>query len=195
MCLEKIGITRSKCFWIALTSTVVYFLFWAISAITDGNWHFGEMSMSDLGISDNPISAFFFNAACIISGLLAVIHGYLWFHYGKDKCRIGGMSLALSGLFLALIGVFTLRTYDAHNTITICMSIFACLAIAIGFVNDLNNRRIPYLAFTLVIAIIFAVCSLTLKFELVEPINVSCSLIWIPVNGYKVSKGLYDIQN
>ncbi len=184
-------IDKSVYFYVALAGSIAYFSLWIASAIVDGNWVYGEKSLSDLGISENAIAAVLFNLACIFSGAMGMVHGHGWFYNCTGKCKIGGIFLALSGLFLALIGIFTLNAGFIHNLISFIMGVFACLAIAVGFVNDLLNKRIWYMAFTLTIAIIFLVSITCLDFNHNEPIIVSCSLLWIPVNGYKVSKGLY----
>lgn len=184
-------IDKSVYFYVALVSSVSYFVLWFTSAAVDGTWAFGEKSISDLGISSNPISAVLFNTACIFSGALALVHGHGWFYNCNGKCRIGGIFLAISGVFLAMVGIFTLNSGNIHAISSFVMGVFACLAIAVGFVNDYLNRRVKYMAFTLAIAIIFLISVLFFNFNINEPIIVTCALIWIPINGYKVSKGMY----
>ena len=188
-------IDKSVYFYAALSGSIAYFALWIASAAIDGTWVLGQKSLSDLGISENQASAVLFNAACIFSGLMGMVHGHGWFYNCDGKCRIGGIFLALSGLSLALIGVFTLDYGNLHNAVSFIMGVFACLAIATGFVHDYLNKRKGYMAFTLVIAAIFLISVLFFDFNINEPIIVTCSLLWIPVNGYKVSKGLYLSEN
>ena len=157
---------------------------WILSATIDGKWTFGVNSLSDMGISENAVSAFLFNFGCIVAGLGGFVISLATFAYGKKFLRFGGIVAAASFLFLSLVGVFTLNTYEAHSFVASTFGVLLFISIVLSSISDYKVSWYLYFDIPFIVAV--AAVVLTQPFPLWEAITVISSLIWIMVLGYKM---------
>jgi len=157
---------------------------WILSATIDGKWTFGVNSLSDMGISENATGAFLFNFGCIVAGLGGFIINLAAFAYGKKMLRIGGIVAAASFIFLSLVGVFTLHTYEAHSFVASTFGVLLFVSIVLSSVSDYKVSWYLYFDIPFIVAV--AVLVLTQPFPVWEAITVIGSMIWILVLGYKM---------
>ena len=170
--------------YIAMAAPVLFVVVWMMSATFDGSWRFGVNSLSDLGISDNAVSAFLFNFGCMTTGILGMIVGFGLFEYGRRTLKVGGVIYIIGMLFLSLVGVFTLDTYDAHYFVASTFS----LIIGVGvFVSSLSDWKVSWYLYADVVLMAFtAIIVLVTPFETWEPVATITSMIWIFIMGIKM---------
>lgn len=170
--------------YIAMAAPVLFVVVWMMSAAFDGSWRFGVNSLSDLGISDNAVSAFLFNFGCMTTGILGMIVGFGLFEYGRRTLKVGGVIYIIGMLFLSLVGVFTLDTYDAHYFVASTFS----LIIGVGvFVSSLSDWKVSWYLYADVVLMAFtAIIVLVTPFETWEPVATITSMIWIFIMGIKM---------
>ena len=170
--------------YIAMAAPVLFVVVWMMSAAFDGSWWFGVNSLSDLGISDNAVSAFLFNFGCMTTGILGMIVGFGLFEYGRRTLKVGGVIYIIGMLFLSLVGVFTLDTYDAHYFVASTCS----LIIGVGvFVSSLSDWKVSWYLYADVVLMAFtAIIVLVTPFETWEPVATITSIIWIFIMGIKM---------
>ena len=170
--------------YIAMAAPVLFVVVWMMSAAFDGSWWFGVNSLSDLGISDNAVSAFLFNFGCMTTGILGMIVGFGLFEYGRRTLKVGGVIYIIGMLFLSLVGVFTLDTYDAHYFVASTSS----LIIGVGvFVSSLSDWKVSWYLYADVVLMAFtAIIVLVTPFETWEPVATITSIIWIFIMGIKM---------
>lgn len=174
-------------FFIYLTVIMPIFfsIMWILSASIDGKWTFGVNSLSDMGISENAVSAFLFNFGCIITGLFGSFIGFGMFAYGKRTIKYAGILYTISMIFLAFVGVFTLPQ-TMHFVVASSYGIFFALAAAVTTPSDWKVSW--YLYFDIVFIVIGLIMVSTQPFPVWEAVMVIAAMVWTVVFGYKMSK-------
>ena len=157
---------------------------WILSATIDGKWTFGVNSLSDMGISENAVSAFLFNFGCIVAGLGGFVISLATFAYGKRTLRFGNLIAAASFIFLSFVGIFTLNNFQAHSFVASTFGVLLFISIVVSSISDYKVSW--YLYFDIPFIVTVAAVVLTQPFPLWEAITVIGSLIWILVLGYKM---------
>ena len=170
----------------ALFAPLLFTVMWIMSAAIDGSWQFGVNSLSDMGISQNAISAFLFNSGCIITGIFGMFVGFGMFLYGKRTLTVGGIVYIIGMFFLSLVGVFTLHQ-SMHYVVSTAFGLITALAVAISSLSDWKVSW--YLYADIILAAVAIVAVATQPFEMWESITTITSLIWISIFGIKVMKG------
>ena len=172
---------------LSLIMPIFFATMWISSATIDGEWTFGVNSLSDMGISDNAISAFLFNIGCIVTGLGGFMISIGTFAYGKKTLKFGGLIAAASFIFLSLVGVFTLNIYPIHSFVASTFGVLLFISIIVSSVSDYKVSW--YLYTDVILVAIMAITMMTLKFEVWEPIYTICSIIWTFTFGIKMLIG------
>lgn len=163
---------------------VFFIVMWTASAITDGTWTFGNNTLSELGISNNPVSAVLFNTGCILTGLVVAISGVIRYKCGERK--IISALFTLDGTLLLLIGVFTLDVLPVHMTVAISFCVVSLL-LATHTAGALFLKRRHWLAVPLAVGVIFdLVCLIALSFPLAEALVIISSFIWFELLGIDI---------
>ena len=157
---------------------------WILSATIDGRWTFGVNSLSDMGVSENALSAFLFNFGCIVAGLGGFVISIATFAYGKRTLRVGGVVAAAGFIFLSLVGVFTLDIYPIHSFVASTFGVLLFVSIVVSSISD--YRISWYLYFDIPFIIVMIVIVLTQPFAVWEALTVIGAMIWILVLGYKM---------
>lgn len=168
---------------LAFVMTLFFSVIWIASATTDGEWIFGADSLSRMGISENPLSAFLFNFGCIVSGLSGIVIGFGPFAYGKRMMRVSGAFFMIAMVFLAFVGIFKMPTTE-HFVVAASYGVFLSISIFITLLADWRLSWYPY--FDIVFMVAGFAIVLTQPFELWEAIMVIAALIWTMVMGYKM---------
>lgn len=170
--------------YLAFVMPVFFAVMWILSATIDGKWTFGVNSLSDMGISENAISAFLFNFGCIVTGLGGFVINMGAFAYGKKMLKIGSLIAAASFIFLSLVGVFTLNIFSAHRFVASTFGVLLFISIVVSSVSDFKVSWYLYFDIPFIIAI--AVIVLTQPFAVWEAITVIGAMIWIMMLGFKM---------
>ena len=157
---------------------------WILSATIDGRWTFGVNSLSDMGVSENALSAFLFNFGCIVAGLGGFVISIATFAYGKGTLRVGGAVAAAGFFFLSLVGVFTLDIYPIHSFVASTFGVLLFVSIVVSSISD--YRISWYLYFDIPFIIVMIVIVLTQPFAVWEALTVIGAMMWILVLGYKM---------
>jgi len=98
-----------------LLAAIVFALCWYTAAVSDPAWVFGTNYLSDLGVSDYKNAHMFFNAGCLITGVLFVLVGVGLIASKKDNINLAAGAIAvISGICVSLIGVVTSDAGDPH---------------------------------------------------------------------------------
>ena len=163
---------------------IFFAVMWVSSAAVDGSWTFGVNSLSDMGISDNAVSAFLFNFGCIVTGISGIVIGLGLFAYGKRTVRVSGILYIVSMFFLALVGVFTLDNYPMHSFVASSFGLTMYISIIVSSVSDW--RLSWYLYFDVVFITTTSIIVATQPFPMWEALLTIASMIWIAITGYKI---------
>ena len=169
--------------YLAFIMPVFFAVMWIMSATIDGHWTFGVNSLSDMGISDNAVSAFLFNFACIFTGLFGAVIGFGSVAYGRRTIKTAGILYIISMLFLSLVGVFTLHS-PLHFFVASSYGVFITLSLLVTSVSDWKLSWYFYLDLVIIVGGLIVV--LTQEFAVWEAIMVIAALIWTLVIGYKM---------
>jgi hypothetical protein len=111
-----------------LLAAIVFAVCWYTAAVSDTTWMFGTNYLSDLGVSDYRNAELFFNAGCLITGVLFVLFGAGLLISKKDELTTAaGVVAVISGICVSLIGIVTEDAGAAHSYI-------AYAAFGLGFV-------------------------------------------------------------
>ena len=174
-------------FFITLTIVMPIFfsIMWILSASIDGKWAFGVNSLSDMGISENAISAFLFNFGCIVTGLFGSFIGFGMFAYGKRTMKYAGILYIISMIFLAFVGVFTLPQ-RMHYIVASSYGIFFALSVVVATPSDWKLSW--YLYFDIIFIIFGLIIVGTQTFPVWEAVMVIAAMVWTVVLGYKMFK-------
>ncbi|AGI47695.1 Protein of unknown function (DUF998) [Thermoplasmatales archaeon BRNA1] len=169
---------------LCLTAPIVFSVLWVLSATIDGDWTFGEDSLSRMGISENRIAAALFNGGCVFVGAMGFIVG-IGIMSGKDPLsKPEGIAYSAGMVFLMLVGVFPMDLGTIHNTVATTFGVFVFIAILLASAVDYRNRDHPEID---VIVLAFTVIMLaTQRFEVWEPLLVIATMVWTAVLGLKM---------
>ena len=169
--------------YLAFIMPLFFFVIWILSATIDGEWAFGVNSLSDMGISENAVSAFLFNFGCITTGIFGAIIGFGMFAYGKRTIKYGGMLYIISMIFLAFVGVFTLPQ-TMHYVVASSYGAFFALSVVVSTPSDWKVSW--YLYFDIVFIVAGIIIVSTQVFAVWEAVMVIAACIWTFVLGYKM---------
>ena len=170
---------------LAFVMPVFFSVMWIMSATIDGQWTFGVNSLSDMGISENAVSAFLFNFACIFTGLFGAVIGFGSVAYGKRTIKAGGILYIISMIFLSFVGVFTLHS-SLHFFVASTYGVFFALSVVVSSVSDWKLSW--YFYFDAVFIVAGLIIVFTQVFAMWEAIMVIAAMVWTLVIGYKMIK-------
>lgn len=115
----------------APVACAAFIVLYIIAASEDPEYVIFESYLSDLGVGHG---AWAFNAGAVVAGCMLAIFaiGGVRSYFGAGSLlRAGSMLLALSGVFLACVGVFTEDAGDAHLFVSYAFFISAFLSLAV----------------------------------------------------------------
>lgn len=147
----------------------------------DPAWVYGENMLSDLGVSDVQSTADLFNYGCIVIGILVFVFGL-----GKSLCesscnRASGCMLAISGIFLILVGYINsdFGNGNTHDTIAILCYLFLFIAMVLSAIGDSRDGYRLNSALTVVLILIILGCCVGMNIESLEVITTACAIVWL----------------
>ena len=113
--------------WCGLAGSSIFLIAWATAIAATPGYSFGGQWVSDLGVG---AGASFFNAGVIVAGILSIPFALtLAIVLRPSRLGIAGsMSLALAGIFLAGVGIFTENAGETHWFVSISFFSLALLA-------------------------------------------------------------------
>lgn len=147
----------------------------------DPAWVYGENMLSDLGVSDVQSTADLFNYGCIVIGILVFVFGL-----GKSLCesscnRASGCMLAISGIFLILVGYIhsDFGNGNTHDTIAILCYLSLFIAMVLSAIGDSRDGYRLNSALTVVLILIILGCCVGMNIESLEVITTACAIVWL----------------
>ncbi len=153
----------------------------AIAINADPNWVYGENTLSDLGVSSVQLSADLFNYGCIIVGALICIFGL-----GKAGCefrenRASGCMIAISGIFLLMIGFISkdFGNGNLHELIAYLVFLFLLVAVVLSAIGDMKEGNRLGGAITATLLLIALGSCVGMDLASVEVVAVACAILWI----------------
>lgn len=158
----------------------------AVAAFVDGYWEFNYNTLSDLGISYSALAANIFNYTCMIGGLLVVIHSIGKLKSDDGATFAGAIILAICGVLLAAIGVFTKAT-DIHLSIAYSFFFLMLITMVVSAIADYRLGKVVSAAATgSLLVIVFASMP---GFELggIEVIAVIAMCIWMIIQSLSLA--------
>ena len=161
-------------------------LAFSVAIFADGFWTFNINTLSDLGVSFEPLAANVFNYTCIIGGILMMVFGAgkLFIRSGKDAAS--GFFVAIAGVFLMAVGIFN-ESYSVHNLVA--WSFFACatIALVVSLISDWEKGRklTAAVSTTALFASVIAIPAFTLAG--LEVICVLAFCLWIIGQGLSLA--------
>ena len=164
---------------IGMFTSLFFPAMWAIAAKLDGEWSFGHNSLSDMGVSSNPVTAIMFNVACIVTGALIMLYFYALAKKDDGGGVAGAYIASISGFFLAMVGVFNLNTGAFHYFFATTFGLLTTTGVVFYTMRDINRRRGPQSVLTFTLLVIGLFVTLNYVFEIWEPIVVILGLIWL----------------
>jgi hypothetical membrane protein len=160
---------------------VAAFIFaWVCAASIDTAWQFGVNTLSEFGISDTDASLYFNYGCCMITGAFIVAFGIGRAACAKNKGHAaGGTLLAVGGVFLALVGWFTMDAWDTHRLVAVSMAalmFFGIVAVSAG--NWAADRKV-FAGVGVIVAFMLATMSIAFDVAELEAYGIILAMIWL----------------
>ncbi len=174
--------------WCGLAGTTVFLIAWATAIAKTPGYRFGAQWVSDLGVGDG---AAFFNTGVIVAGLLSIpFAASLGAVLRTSRLGIlGSIVLALAGIALACVGVFTEKAGDIHLIVSVSFFSLIVLALVLLVLPFQGSRAMqPWSAqFTAGIILLgIAIAAIFRAGPLVETMTVLLIAMWSLVIAWKL---------
>lgn len=166
---------------IGILAAFVFAVILVVAANADSSWVYGENMLSDLGISSVQMTADLFNYGCIIVGILVFVYG-IGKAYCETKCnRASGCMLAITGIFLILIGYIhsDFGNGNTHDTIAVLLFLFLFVAMVLSAIGDWRDGYRLNSALSVIMILIVMASMVGMNLESIEVIFVACALVWL----------------
>ncbi len=163
---------------------IMPFMF-AIAIFMDGYWTFDVNTLSDLGVSYDSTVANLFNYTCIIGGIFIAIYGCGKVFLKEDLDCVSGFLLAISGLLLIGIGIFT-KDYDIHVYLAMTYFMLASVALIVSMVSDSKHGRMVTAAISAILVVIVIASFPGFDMAGVEVITTVAFCVWMIAQGFSL---------
>ena len=173
---------------IGFLAVAVFCVCWITAVCADPTWKFGKDSLSDMGVSDVPLTADLFMAACIITGLLGMVFSLSKIKFEKGGNRISGYLLLASCFFLIGVGIFNMEYNggDMHYLNAYLFFGLILLSVIASAVGDYSEGRYKYLAATVGLLVLIFGCVALTEFAMYEAIGVIAAMVWLVLQSLKL---------
>lgn len=171
---------------LGLVAVVVFGLMWSFAVLEDPGWIFGENMVSDLGVSYTRASMFF-NLGCISGGILFALTGIRMAPLKVRPYAVSGGAVAVSGIFLIMIGLFPSDTGDLHNFFAIGLFVLCTLGMISMAVGDWMQRRVMLGGITMLMLVFVSVIYITRSLAYAEAVTILVFMAWIAMSAVKIS--------
>lgn len=165
----------------------VFVVLYIIAMSEDSSYEMFEDYISDLGVGPG---AWAFNTGVVVSGLLLSVFasaGALTHFADNNPMRVGSALLAISGLFLAGVGIFTEDAGDAHLLVSYAFFVTAFISFAILAAARRLAVRSPRDPFLVVNSAAFAVGVAAVVLFGPGPLSETIAVITLVVWGFTVT--------
>jgi Predicted membrane protein len=159
---------------------------WIIAASGDPGWVFGENMISDLGASGLDTEVIF-NLGCVLGGMLVLVSGIGMTTSKKRIYFATGIITALTGVFLAMIGLFPENVGDAH--VIFALLVFAAMlaGMIVTAIGDIVYENKISFAINIVLIALILFVAFTQSFAFLEAAAAIFGLLWLSVHSIKLS--------
>lgn len=174
--------------WFGILAVAVFSVAWMCAAAVDPSWVFGKNMISEFGISDTN-AKYLFNYGCMVTGALTVVFGLGYIIRTKcNKNKIIGVIIATGGVFLALVGVFTMDTGSGslHSLVAVLMAFFIACAVIASAAKDWRSGREMFTGITVALVTIIIITLITCEFPMFEACAAIAVLIWLTLESVKI---------
>lgn len=197
MVSEKVRIP--SIFILAGFLTLIVFLIVMIAAVSlDGNWRFGQDTLSSLGgHSTNPDASSVFNYGCVLIGLLGFVFGWGLMSRENNWLYLSGLLTMLCSISLMGVGALP-DSYNApHEVMAKLFGFLSALAMIVAAIGDWFNGRRIYAAIPIVLLLVCAFMLVQKEYGLFEVVSVTCILAWMVSQSikYLTIDGLKEYDN
>jgi len=187
MDFEKINTTPLSVVGIIVGTLIPLML--AVTIFLDGEWQFNVDTLSNLGISKNELAAFLFNTICMVGGVLSVVTGLGRIYVKGGEDVPSGVLLALAGIFLFLVGVFTKAPETRSIHIVVAGIFFALVwfAMLASMIADYHLKRRVSATITSIIFVVIVASMPGFTPGGVEVISFIGMYVWLIVQGLSLA--------
>ncbi len=167
---------------IGVVATIIFASIWIVAASNDPLWVFGESMLSDMGVSEERLTADLFNYGCMLTGALLAVFGLGRSITSSD--RFIGVAIVFAGAFLFLIGMFDENTGAIHDACASLFFIILILTMFVTIVTDWNHGRrfVAMITAVLIVTVMSTFVGKPLPY--IEAIAVISGLIWVIGQSY-----------
>ena len=169
-----------------LAGVAFFAVCWIIAASGDPGWVFGDNMISDLGASGLDTEVIF-NTGCVLGGMLVLVSGIGMTTIKKKIYFASGIVVALTGVFLAMIGLYPEDVGDAH--VIFALLVFAALlaGMVITAIGDIVYGKKISFGINIVLIVLVPLIAFTQSFEFLEAATAILGLIWLSFHSAKLS--------
>ena len=156
---------------IGLLAAFAYAIVLIVAINGDPAWVYGE----------NMLTADLFNYGCLIVGILLFVYG-LGKAFCETECnRASGCMLAISAIFLILVGYIhsDFGNGNTHDTIAILVFLFLFIAMVLSAIGDWRDGARINSAISVILILIVLGCCVGMSIEALEVITVACGIVWL----------------
>lgn len=156
--------------------------------IADESWTFNFNTLSDLGVSSNEMVSLMFNGGCMLGGLLMSIVGIGRALIREERLdKTCGAVLALAGIFLFLVGIFTKDCISIHEAVALLYFLLILAAMIISIAADYKMGRVLTATLTSILIVITIASVPGFFFAGFEVIMVGCTYVWMTAQGLSLA--------
>lgn len=121
---------------------LMFLMFLTLSIGVSIDWYFLKYALSDLADPSGTLSAGFFDAACISSGIVLSIYASCRLTRKKSKLdHVAALFFVYSSIFLIGVGLFPVTEKFMHDLMAIMLAFSMVFAIGIGTVAEYRRGR------------------------------------------------------
>lgn len=161
-----------------LFSAEIFISLWMLAAFFAPEWNLGELSLSDLGICGVVGGEICFNMGCACGGLFGVMFGIYVASQGMRE-RFLGILIIVACFGLAGIGIINLGYGSLHYITAMTYSLFSAICVILSIVFDYKNGDLDFAILSSILMVFCVISVVTQRFEVYEPIAVTCECFWI----------------
>lgn len=165
-----------------ITGSLFFAIMWTAAVFVDGNWHLGEMTLSELG--DRSRSGYLlFNTGAMVTGILSLL-----FSVGLYKVlspglmgRAGAVLMGLASLMLIGVGLFPIDTGTPHTVVSYSFFGTAALALVL-LISPFAKSYVFHPSMAMLTGLLVLVClvgAAILELPGLEALAVGCLLLWM----------------
>ena len=162
-----------------------YFIFVCLAAISNPAWSPATGTLSNLGESNVPYTALFFNCGCFVAGTLVAISAFGKILFQKGIYKIAGYFFVLAGISLIMVGAITGKHEIAHDACALILFFNMGMGIVLTTAADVKAGNKLVLYSGIIILAILLIQWPFLGEGVSECFPIAGTMAWILVQTYK----------